>query len=174
MHDWKSGLRKNVWLWIAITIGLMSGITSIVREGIAMFRPSAVPPGRLFFTCLWISFLTAAIYVLVAQQHRIADLENQLHTLNSSKDDLESVRLEVAGLMQVGNALTIDLLQVTGGGSGNCGTLHCRNGLTSLWFCFKNKVTIQMQLRSNERRTRSYLSQVLLTSTGKKNIANEC
>ncbi len=118
----------------------MSGITSIVRAGIATFRPSAVPPGRLFFTCLWISFLTAAIYVLVAQQHRIADLENQLHTLSSSKDHLESVRLQVAGLMQVGNALTIDLLQTcTGGGSGNCGTLHCRNGLT------KSMVLLQEQ-----------------------------
>jgi hypothetical protein len=62
--------QRDIWLMIGIAVGLMSGITSIVREWISIFYPHAVNSGRLFNACLITCFFAAVLFVFHRQAVR--------------------------------------------------------------------------------------------------------
>lgn len=71
---------------VIISIGMvafMSGILSIAREAILVFRPTMTPQKSLFWACVRISFVLSALLAFYGAYERGEDLQTQL---NQEKD----------------------------------------------------------------------------------------
>jgi len=75
MNPQWAGFRKDVWHWLLVAVGLMSGIAATFREWLSIFYPRAAGGGKLFGACAITCFLLAAILVFARQRSTIASLE---------------------------------------------------------------------------------------------------
>jgi hypothetical protein len=68
---------KDAWSVIALCVGLMSGIASIVREWLGIFMPTVAPPSRLFEACGVTCFIVSVWVLVYRKDVRIRELENR-------------------------------------------------------------------------------------------------
>jgi hypothetical protein len=109
MRDWWAGLWKDTWLGVAVLVGLMSGIASILREWLAIFHPSIASAGPVFRASLWTCFVISCGVVVARQRSAIVQHERREH--KSSETEMESRRLHdlFGGFMREGEALADEL-----------------------------------------------------------------
>ncbi len=100
MGRW-SGLRTDLWLTVAIAVGLMSGIASLVREWFSLFHPQAVKSGHLFDACVVTSFFVAVIIVFARQRSTITSLEAMV----DANKEIQKRRVELGKYLTEGEQL---------------------------------------------------------------------
>jgi hypothetical protein len=80
IYKWLSYLR---WFrWLPVTVALMSGSLSLVRE-VYFFSSGILPPRSVFWTCAWIAFVISAALAWGQEHWRVLAAERQLHDFNS-------------------------------------------------------------------------------------------
>ncbi len=109
MNQRWAGLRKDIWLWVLVTIGLMSGITSTFREWLFVFHPGAADAGRLFNACLITCFFLAAVFVFASQRSTIASLDDALKRDRENEAEARRLHGVFGDFMTEGEALAIEL-----------------------------------------------------------------
>src|ERR1035438_2076298 len=104
-----AGLRKDVWLWLLVAVGLMSGIAATLREWMTIFYPRAADAARLFGACAITCFLVAAVLVFARQRSTIASLEDAQKRDRDNKAEAQRLHGVFGDLMTEGEALAIEL-----------------------------------------------------------------
>ncbi|HEV1996153.1 MAG TPA: hypothetical protein VGR03_17600 [Candidatus Acidoferrum sp.] len=69
------------WKWLGIfglVVGLMSGILSLFRELLGVYRPDQAHAASLFWRCVWIAFIISSVSAWASQYHRANEAERKL------------------------------------------------------------------------------------------------
>jgi hypothetical protein len=104
-----AGFRKDIWLWLLVAVGLMSGIAATFREWLSIFYPRAADTGRLFGACAITSFLLAAVLVFARQRSTIASLEDAQKRDTENKAAVRRLHGVFGDFMTEGEALAVEL-----------------------------------------------------------------
>jgi hypothetical protein len=104
-----AGFPKDILLWLLVTVGLMSGITSTFREWVSVFHPGAADAGRLFYACVITCFFIAAVSVFARQRSTIASLENAQKRDRENKAKARRLHGVFGDFMTEGEALATEL-----------------------------------------------------------------
>ncbi len=106
-----AGFRKDLWLWLFVAVGLMSGITAIFREWLSVFHPTAADAGRVFNASVITCFFLAAVLVFFRQRSTIASLGDSEKRDRENKADARRLHDVFGDFMTEGEALAGELRQ---------------------------------------------------------------
>jgi hypothetical protein len=104
-----SGLRKDVWFFALLAIGLMSGISATFREWLSTFHPQAAAYSRVFQASLWTCFFLAMTALVIRQRAYIVGLEFRLDRSDATKNENKKLHDTFAALAREGEALADEL-----------------------------------------------------------------
>ncbi len=95
--------HSDVWDLIALWVCLMSGVASLLREGITLFFPTVAPSTQVFRFCALSCFIVSGWITLIRTRMRIRELIRELKTAWSPRHqfyfDLAKSSLEKRGDM---------------------------------------------------------------------------
>jgi hypothetical protein len=87
----------------------MSGITSIFREWLSVFHPTAADAGRVFNACVITCFFLAAVLVFARQRSTIASHEDAQNRDRENRAEARRLHGVFGDFMTEGEALAIEL-----------------------------------------------------------------
>jgi len=67
---------------VLLMVGLMSGILSVFREAMRIYRGEAIPQRSLFWHCILLAFILSMGILLWQKSNQITELQGQLDSLN--------------------------------------------------------------------------------------------
>jgi hypothetical protein len=79
-------LFKGFWRWLRIfslTVGLMTGPLSFVRELLAIYSPTHGQPAGVFWHWAWSAFILSSVTAWILEYRRSESLKNELHTVKA-------------------------------------------------------------------------------------------
>jgi hypothetical protein len=109
MNPGWTGFRKDIWLWLLVAAGLMSGIAATFREWVSIFYPRAGDASRLFAACAITCFFVAALLVFVRQRSTIAALEDAQKRDRNNKAEAQRLHGVFGDFMTEGETLATEL-----------------------------------------------------------------
>lgn len=112
MRTFWSSIWGDVWAGVGWLVLFMSGVASILREGLIILAPSVASPKALYDGTLRICFILSAVLVVARQRIKIVDFENREQERSETKEESTRLRSVFANLMHEGQELRNELLQV--------------------------------------------------------------
>jgi hypothetical protein len=104
-----AGFRKDIWRWLLVAVGLMSGIAATFREWLSVFYPRAADAGKLFDACLITCFLLATVSCFRPATLYHCCLEDAQNLDRKNKAEARRLHSVFGDFMAGGEALAIEL-----------------------------------------------------------------